>query len=298
MLGGVYEPSLLGKSKVMQRVRDQIATLAALPWHVRIEGPTGSGKGVAARLLHALSARAQAAFVVCSLAALPDNLELSELVGHRKGAFTGAIEDRAGALELAHGGTCFLDEIGTASPKAQQILLRLVDEGVTRRLGESRDRRVDVRLVFATNEDLEERVDRGTFREDLLARMGVLVIQMPPLAAHAEDIPELVDHILARKRQELQIAVPPIDRAGMECLQAHPWRRNVRELEKALEHYVAWGQLPDTILRTDPPTRDWRAQVEATLARCRGNKRRAAAALGVSPQTLYEELRRRTAQSG
>jgi DNA-binding NtrC family response regulator len=281
----------------MQRVRAEIASCAAVPWHVRIEGPTGSGKGVAARLLHQLSNRVRSAFIVCSLAALPDNLELSELVGYRRGAFTGAIEDRAGAFEEAHGGTCFLDEVGTASPKAQQALLRLVDEGVTCRLGERRDRAVDVRLVMATNEDLEVRVSEGTFREDLLARMGVLVIQMPPLAAHAEDIPELVAHILEQKSREAGEQVRPLGAAEIEALQAYPWVRNVRELEKAIEHYIALGRFPDRVLRNARQPASWHDRVDETLARCRGNKRRTAAVLGVSPQTLYDELRRRARAS-
>src|SRR5712692_7082934 len=278
------EFSLLGTSAAMRRVREQIATLAALPWHVRVEGATGTGKGIAARLLHNLSARSRNPFVICSLAMLPDNLELSELVGHRRGAFTGAFEDRAGAFELAHTGTCFLDEVGTASPKAQQFLLRLVDEGITRRLGEYRDRAVDVRLVLATNVELEDRV----------ARMGVLVLRMPMLAEHAEDIPELVEHLLTQKCYEAGVTVPPLGSEAMARLMEFPWSRNVRELGKTLEHYVAFGKLPDSIARA-PRVPDWRDRIEEVLRQHGGNRARAAKALGVSRNSLYEELQRRRA---
>jgi DNA-binding NtrC family response regulator len=276
----------------MQGVREQIRALACLPWHVRIEGPTGSGKNVAARMLHQLSTRALHPFVCCSLAMLPDGLELSELVGHRRGAFTGAVEDRAGAFEAAHTGTLFLDEIGTASPQAQRYLLRLVDEGVTRRLGEYRDRPVDVRLLFATNVDLEAAARQGAFRDDLLARMRVLILKMPALAEHPEDIPELAEHFLERKCREAQMRAPPLGDEAMGRLMAFSWPRNVRDLESAVEHYVAFGRLPDTIARVQRSD-DWRARLDEVLHRHRGNRSRAAEELGVSRKSVHEELRRR-----
>jgi len=283
---------LLGRSTIMQRVRDQIALLARLPWHVRIEGPTGTGKNVAARMLHQLSVRALHPFICCSLAMLPDGLELSELVGHRRGAFTGAFEDRAGAFEAAHTGTLFLDEIGTASPQAQRYLLRLVDERVTRRLGEYRDRPVDVRLIFATNVDLEEAARRGEFRDDLLARMRVLIIKMPALAEHPEDIPELAEHFLTQKCREADRRVPPLGAEAMGQLMAFAWPGNVRDLESAVEHYIAFGRLSDTITRAPRPD-DWRDRLDEALRRHRGNRSRAAQELGVCRQTVHEELRRR-----
>lgn len=290
----MYETILLGKSKVMERVREQARTLAPLPWHVRVEGPTGTGKNVAARLLHQLSSRARGRFLVCNLGLLPDNLESSELVGHCRGAFTGATEDRPGAFELAHNGTCFLDEVGTASPKAQQILLRLVDEGVSCRLGECRDRTVDVRLIFATNVDLEAGVRNGTFRDDLLGRMKFLVLKMPALAEHPEDIPELVEHILEVKCREAKIRVPPLGAEAMGRLMAFSWPRNVRDLEGAIEHYVAFGNLPDMITRAARLI-DWRERLDEVLRQHGGKKAPAAEELGISRETLYAELRRRRA---
>ncbi len=148
--GPVTEALLVGSSPVMRRVRDDLARLADLPWAVRIEGPTGSGKGVAARVLHAASGRREGPFVACHVNAVAEGLEVTELVGHTRGAFTGAVQDRIGAFEAAHGGTLFLDELGAASPRVQAALLQLVDEGTVRRLGERRVRPVSTRLVFAT----------------------------------------------------------------------------------------------------------------------------------------------------
>jgi DNA-binding NtrC family response regulator len=278
----------------MRQVRERIEMLARLPWHVRIEGPSGSGKNLAARLLHVLSARARGPFIVCSLAMLPDGIELAELVGHRRGAYTGAIEDRAGAFERAHSGTLFLNEIGTASAQAQQALLQLVDEGAFQRLGEERVRSVDVRIAFATNEDLETRVARGSFREDLYHRLGMLVLRMPALAEHAEDIPELTDYVLSEKSRQAGVSVAPLTAADMQRLMSYAWPGNVRQLDRAMEHYVAFGSLPDTIDRGARPS-DWRERVDEVLLRCAGNKSAAARALGVSRKLLYEELRRREA---
>jgi DNA-binding NtrC family response regulator len=290
----VYDKLLLGNSKLMERVRGQIAMLARLPWHVRIEGPSGSGKNLAARMLHVLSARARGPFVICSLAMVPDGIELTELVGHRRGAYTGAVEDRAGAFERAHSGTLFLNEIGTASSRTQQALLQLVDEGAFQRLGEERVRSVDVRIVFATNEDLETRIADGSFREDLYHRLGMLVLRMPALSEHVEDIPELTSHLLSEKSRQAGISVSPLTAADMQRLMAYAWPGNVRQLDRAMEHYIAFGSLPDTIDRR-PRRSDWREQIDEVLGRCAGNKTAAARALGVSRKLLYEELKRREA---
>lgn len=283
---------LLGQSSIMGRVRDQLATLARLPWHVRIEGPSGSGKNIAARLLHSLSVRARGPFIVCNLAMLPEGLEVPEMVGHRRGAYTGAAHDRTGAFELAHTGTLFLNEIGTASRLAQQSLLQLVDEGAFQRLGEERVRSVDVRIVFATNENLEERVARGTFREDLYHRLGVLVLRMPALAEHPEDIPELVDHIVTEKSRQASVSLAPLTLEDLDRLISFSWPGNVRQLERAMEHYVAFGRLPDFIDRA-PQQYSWRARVDEILKQCNGNKTATARELGISRRVLYQELKRR-----
>lgn len=293
-LGGVYQALLLGKSRVMQRVREEITNLAALPWHVRIEGPSGSGKTLAARLLHRLSPLARGPFVVCSLAMLPDGMELAELVGHRRGSYTGAVEDRAGMVEQAHGGMLFLDELGTASGATQRALLQLVDEHSFRRIGDSRVVQVDVRLVFATNVDLEEKVTNGSFREDLYHRLGTLVVRMPPLSDHREDIPEIAERCLAEKCREAHRGGYSISSQDMDLLMSYDWPGNVRELGKALEHFVAFGRLPEHLGR---PRREehWRDQVDAALIKYRGNKSAAARALGIPRSMLYTELKRREA---
>ena len=291
-VAGRTESILLGASAVMRRVRDQIATLAALDWNVRIEGPSGSGKSVAARLLHRLSPRARAPFVVCSLAMLPDSAELSELVGHRRGAFTGAVEDRTGKVEDAHTGTLFLEELGTASPHAQEILLELVDHGTFNRMGENRVRTVDVRFVSASNECLEDLVAQGRFRADLYHRLGLLVVHMPPLSDHREDIPRLAAHILAEQCVKAGLPAPRLTEEAIESLVAFSWPGNVRQLASALQYFVAFGRLPDVIGRAARPGA-WRAQVDGVLRRHGGKKAPAAAELGVSRQALYQELRHR-----
>jgi len=282
---------LLGKSEVMRRVHEQLITLAGLPWHVRIEGPSGTGKSVAARLLHKLSHRAQAAFILCSLASLPDSTAIGELVGYRRGAFTGAYENHAGKFEAAHNGTLFLDEIGTAGPEVQRALLQFVDTGIVQRLGEVRERPVDARLVFATNESLATLVTSGRFLSDLYYRMGQLVVRMPALAEHAEDIPLIMEHMLAAKAQEAGIPAPVLTAADWERLMGYHWPGNVRELAGVAEQIVVFGQVPETIAR-NPLTGRWREQLPEVLRQCGGNQSAAARRLGVSRQSLQRALQK------
>ena len=286
------EAVLLGASAVMQRVREQITMLAGLDWHVRLEGPRGSGKTIAARLLHDLSRRATAPFVFCSLAMLPDGAEISELVGHRRGAFTTAVEDRMGKAEEAHAGTLFLEELATASARAQEILLQIVDGAPFTRLGENRPRTVDVRCVSASNEDLEAMVAQGRFRTDLYDRLGLLVVRMPALSEHREDIPDLADHVLARLCARAGRPVPSLSAETVELLVAFDWPGNVRQLASVLQYFVAFERLPDVVLRAARGP-DWRARVDEVLRKHRGRKAPAAEELGVSRETLYRELRRR-----
>lgn len=280
----------------MARVRRELTALAALPWHVRIEGPSGTGKGIAARFLHALSRRARDPFVLCSLASLTDDTATAELTGWRAGSFTSATEDREGKFEAAHGGTLFLDEIATATREAQLALLQLVDTGIVQRKGEVRERHVDVRCVFATNEDLGAAVKAGDFREDLYYRMGELVVQMPSLADRREDIPLLLEQLLLVKAQHAERAVPELGTCDLERLQAYDWPGNVRELALVAEAIVAFGRLPDRIARL-PVATDWRQRAAETVARCGGNKARAARLLGVSRTALHAALDKRRAAS-
>ncbi len=275
----------------MQEVRDRIATLAPLPWHVRIEGPTGTGKRAAAATLHRKSLRSDGPFVPCYLNMLPDETALDELAGHVRGAFTTAVSDRLGAAESANGGTLCFDEMGTATPLVQQALLQLVDEQSIKRLGESRTRHVDVRLIFLTNVDLERAVHEDRFRADLYWRLGLLVLTMPPLKAHRDDVPQLVAHIMARKSREAGLEEVRMAPRDMDTLLEYEWPGNVRQLERVIEHYLAFNELPDSIrVRT---VVDWRSKIDDVLLRHGGNKAAAARELGISRKTLFEELKKR-----
>jgi two-component system response regulator HydG len=290
------QPSeLVGSSGVMGAVRRALERLARLPWPVRLEGPSGTGKRVAAHLLHRLSSRRDGPFVPLYLNVLAEGLEISALVGHVRGAFTGATQGFAGAFEAAHGGTLFLDELAAAPPKVQATLLQLVEEGAVRRLGDQRERPLDVRLVFATNVDLRAAVDAGTFRPDLYHRLGSLVVRLPALREHREDIPELVDHFYTEMQRDLAEPLDPLPPAVVDRLQAYDWPGNVRELQHVLQHYVAFGDLPPHLVAPGARALDWREHVDAALAAHGGNKSAAARALKVTRQTLYDELNARNA---
>jgi DNA-binding NtrC family response regulator len=288
-LGHRSDPVLIGSSPVMQAVLSTITRLAVMPWAVRIEGPSGTGKRQAARMLHALSARAGWPFVPCNLNMIADGREHAELLGWVRGAFTGAVSDHAGDVEAAHGGILFLDEIGAATPKVQVALLQLVDEGAVRRIGDHRVRRVDVRVVSATNVDLAGAVTAGRFRDDLFFRLGRHVVRMPALAEHLEDIPELVAALLPCKARAAGLAVRDLTAGELDQLMGYDWPGNVRELEHVLEEFVTWSRLPTDLTAADARP-SWRRQVDATLARHAGNKTATARALGISRRALYDEL--------
>jgi two-component system, NtrC family, response regulator len=291
-LDGGRGPFLLGQSAVMQSVKATIARLAAFPWPVRIEGASGTGKGIAARMLHALSTRARRPFVRCNLNMIPDGREHAELVGWVRGAFTGAVSDHAGDFEAAHSGVVFLDELAVASPKVQAALLQLVDEGVVRRIGDYRVRVVDVRVVAATNADLEAEVAAGRFREDLFFRLDRHVVCMPALAEHREDIPELASKMLEWSARAAGVSARDLAPADLEQLMAYDWPGNVRALEHVIEYFVTWGRLPADLAQ-DGLRSSWRRRVDHALAHHSGNKTAAARELGVSRQALYDELERR-----
>lgn len=286
---------LLGESLVMREVRERIETFASLPWHVRIEGPTGTGKRIAATMLHRKSPRAVGPFVPCYVNMMPDDTALDELVGHVRGAFTSAVADRVGAVEAANGGTLCFDELGTATPLVQRALLQLIDQRVVKRLGESRLRQVDVRIVFLTNVDLEAAVRARTFRDDLYWRLGQLIVQMPALAAHCDDIPLIASTVLARKSEAAGVTERRLEVKDLDALVAYTWPGNVRQLELAMEHYVALGYLPETI--TAPSAGDWPARVAQALERNRGNKSAVARQLGVTRKAVYDAVRRMTSVS-
>jgi transcriptional regulator with GAF, ATPase, and Fis domain len=230
---------LIGRSEVMRRVFTLLERAAASDVTVLVEGETGTGKELAAAALHALSRRRGGPFVVCDLASLPGTLAESELFGHVRGAFTGADRDRVGAFELAHGGTVFLDEIGELPIEVQPRLLRVLQERQVRRIGASEYRKVDVRVVAATNRDLGDEVRAGRFRADLYHRLSTVAIHLPALRDRPDDVPALAEHFLRTATEAAGRPTPALDRDFLDSLAAHDWPGNIRELRNVLERAVA-----------------------------------------------------------
>jgi two-component system response regulator PilR (NtrC family) len=229
---------LLGKSAAMERLFDIIRKIAPARTSVLLVGESGTGKELAARALHELSARADHAFVAVNCGAIPEALLESELFGHVKGAFTGATAEKEGLFEAAHGGTLFLDEVGELPQPMQVKLLRALQERRVKPVGGVAEREVDVRVVAATNRDLEAEVDRGTFRQDLFYRLNVIQIRMPPLRERREDIPLLVEHFLRKFSAEHARPVTDVEPAAMSALTGYNFPGNVRELENLIERAV------------------------------------------------------------
>jgi DNA-binding NtrC family response regulator len=230
--------NVICSSRAMRKVMQLVAKVAPATSTVLITGETGTGKDVIARAIHYNSPRHQAPFVVADCASLTDSLLESELFGHVRGAFTGAIKDRKGLAETARGGTLFLDEISTISPHLQGSLLRLIQEREIRPVGSDKPIPVDVRIIGATNRDLQELVRQGTFREDLFYRLSVFTIALPPLRERREEIPLLAHHFMSRFTEEVHKAVEGIAPQAMALLEAHDWPGNVRELENVIERAV------------------------------------------------------------
>jgi two-component system, NtrC family, response regulator PilR len=230
---------IVGKSNAMQKIFDLIDRIKDAPTNVLITGESGTGKEVIARALHTNSARASKSFVAVNCGALPENLIESELFGYKRGAFTGANSDHQGLVESAHGGTLFLDEIGELPQHLQVKLLRVLQERTIRRVGDTVDRAVDVRVVTATNRDLQEDVAKGLFREDLYFRLNVLHLHIPPLRERREDIPALAHHFLRRYNKVMRRELPGFTEACMARLETYPFPGNARELENIVERAVA-----------------------------------------------------------
>ncbi len=299
---------LVSKSPTMQRVFELALVAARSNSTILILGESGTGKEVIARAIHAESQRPEGPFVAVSCAALTETLLESELFGHEKGAFTGAVARRKGKLESADGGTLFLDEVGDISPKLQLDLLRVLEERRFHRVGGSELIEVDVRVVAATNRDLEKAVASGSFREDLYYRLNVIRVTLPPLRERKEDIPLLVEHFLERLEAELkrQIRIAP---EAMAVLLAHSWPGNVRELRNVLERgaVVAQGGVvrpADLGLEPEPARERGGATAQLTLEEMErrhiaevlghagGNVSQAARLLGIDRVTLYNKMRK------
>ena len=245
---------LVGQSDAMQKVFEVVRKVADSKSNVLICGESGTGKELVARAIHYNSVRSTLPFVAVNCSAVPETLLESELFGHMKGSFTGAISNKAGLFEIANGGTIFLDEIGDTTPTIQVKLLRVIQEREFRRVGGSQDIKVDVRIVAATNRDLEKAVADGSFREDLYYRLDVIPIRLPPLRMRTSDIPLLVTHFLERFSKESNKPKPVISPEAMHVLLGHEWRGNVRELENLIERVVAFST-EGTV--TDADVRGW-----------------------------------------
>ncbi|HTJ40500.1 MAG TPA: sigma-54 dependent transcriptional regulator [Kofleriaceae bacterium] len=314
--GRVRLAQLLGKSKAMQRVFELIQKIHSTKTSVLITGESGTGKELVARALHTEGARASGPFVAVNCGAIPDELMESELFGHVKGSFTGAVADKPGLFKLASGGTLFLDEIGELSLGLQVKLLRALQERRIKPVGATDELEIDVRVCAATNRELEEEVARGAFRADLYYRLNVIELRLPPLRQRREDIPLLAEHFMRRFAHDQEKAITGISAAAMKRLEEYDFPGNVRELENVMERAVALSSegvidvdvLPAfraTARPANDPTIDFppdgvdldrlvsdyeRAIVTKALERSGGVRKRAAALLGVTFRSLRYRL--------
>jgi two-component system, NtrC family, response regulator HydG len=308
-----HDHIVAGQSRVMRQLFESARTVAATDSSVLITGRSGTGKEILARFVHGASARKDRPFVTVNCAAIPANLIESELFGHRRGAFTGAVYSRRGSFELATGGTLFLDEIGEMPLDMQVKILRAIEERQIKRVGSDDLIEVDVRIIAATNKDLGQETAAGRFREDLYWRLNVVHLVVPPLCEHAEDIVPLARHFMAVYAREQKKAIAEFSPEVLDAFARYDWPGNVRELRNAVERAVIFaeagkpirlGHLPlhlrQGTARTAPTSeRTWRTlrEVEADYIRevieaCGGNRRKAAEILGLSVVTLWRKSKK------
>jgi DNA-binding NtrC family response regulator len=299
--------NILGKNSRMQEIYEFISDIANTDSTVLIQGESGTGKELIARAIHFNSHRKTKPFVVANCSAYSQNLLESELFGHEKGSFTGAIRRKVGRFELAHGGTIFLDEIGEVSPPTQILLLRVLQDHRFERVGGEETLEVDVRVIAATNKNLMEEMKKGTFREDLFYRLNVIPIFVPPLRERKDDIPLLASHFLQKFTHEKKKEVASISPEVMETLLAHSWPGNVRELENILEHAIIIAKkdqilpkdLPQHFLQKPLPAQQLvslqdyeRSLILRTLKETNWNKHQTSKRLKINRSTLYGKMKR------
>ena len=305
------EQSLVGEGARMREIYHFLAKVAPSDSTVLIEGESGTGKELAARALHRMSGRGNKPFVAINCAAIPETLLESDLFGHERGSFTGATAQKKGRLEVADGGVVFLDEIGELAPALQVKLLRVLQERQFERVGGTRPIKVDIRLIAATNRDLNEAVRLGQFRQDLYYRLAVVQLTMPALRQHKEDIPMLTRHFLQKYAMRCKVKLKPISPEAMAALMNYEWPGNVRELENAIERALVIGSpemvlledLPESLLEqaTEAETNEGRYHAKVkdlkkqmileAVEQSRGNYVEAAATLGVHPNYLHRLIR-------
>src|ERR1700694_193053 len=309
---------LFGKSLAMRRVLTSIERLAESSASVIITGESGTGKELAARTIHQLSSRKNAPFIGINCAAIPQTLMESELFAHERGAFTGADRRREGCFELANGGTLLLDEITEMKPELQAKLLRVIEERKLRRIGGTSEVDLDVRVLAASNRDLERAMHSGNLREDLYYRLNVFTIEMPPLCQRLEDLPLLIESFLQHFAELNHKQISGVDEEGLAALKAHPWPGNVRQLRNVIERasvlcrgpLITIGDLPAEFktdgqkatglfqIRLGTSLDDVeRELISRTLEFAGGNKTRAAEILGITAKTLYNRLERYAADA-
>ena len=301
--------ALIGSSPPMQEVYGILERIAPTDVTVLLEGETGTGKELAARAIHANSRRSSGPFIVFDCGAVAPNLIESELFGHEKGAFTDAVKARQGAFELADNGTIFLDEIGELSLDLQPKLLRALDQRQTKRVGADKPVSINVRVISATNKDLEKEVKAGRFREDLYYRLSVVRVTMPPLRKRIEDIEDIAGHLLAELSSEINRKITGLSPEASAALAAYAWPGNVRELRNVLgraaalsdsgriepkDLFLSHGKMTDTLEGLSGKTLEEieKAAIHATLKSVGGNKTEAAKVLGIAYSTLYEKMKK------
>lgn len=307
-------PEIVGKHPSFLRALEEMKKAAPTDVTILLLGESGTGKELFARAIHLLSPRREGPFVAINCASIPDNLLESELFGYEKGAFTGAYTSKKGKIEIAHGGTLFLDEIAEMSTSLQAKLLRVIEEKKFERVGGTRTIEVDVRIVVATNRDLQKEVEKGNFREDLFFRISVFPIKIPPLRERKGDIPLLAEYFAKKAAEEMKVPISKISKEAMEKLLKYYWPGNVRELKNVIERAVILSEgreieashivllspkrdeldLSGTLEEAVDRAVQWveRKKIQQAIEESEGDINRAAEKLGISPKTLYSKMRK------